>query len=214
MSRILIVEDDAEMARLMRGMLSTDGHEIEVCHDGNAALDALQTPVDLLLLDVNVPGRDGFEVCRAAREREQPGHRTTIVMITGRHDTASKLLAFSVGADDYLVKPLDVRELRSRVGRWVDSRAEHASMVMRRRREAIDEIVIAICHQVNNPLASAMMGVDLVLGRGAVRKQDRADLEIVRAQLARIAEVVAALQTVEDKTVPYIGAHRMIDVIP
>ena len=140
MSRILIVEDDAEMARLMRGMLSTDGHEIEVCHDGHAALDALQAPVDLLLLDVNVPGRDGFEVCRAAREREQPGHRTTIVMITGRHDTASKLLAFSVGADDYLVKPLDVRELRSRVGRWVDSRAEHASMVMRRRRAVVGRL--------------------------------------------------------------------------
>jgi DNA-binding response OmpR family regulator len=211
-SQILIVEDDVEMARLVKGMLAADGHVIRVCADGNVALDALATPVDLLLLDVNVPGRSGIEVCRAVRERETGGHRTTIVMITGQHDTASKLLAFSVGADDYLVKPIDVRELRSRVTRWVDRRAEQQGLVMRRRRDAIQEIVTTICHRVNNPLTSALMAVDIVLQRGTASAEDRADLALVRTQLLRITEFVAALEEVEDRTVPYLGEHQMIDV--
>lgn len=212
MSQILIVEDDVELARLVNGMLSADGHAIRVCTDGNAALEALATPVDLLLLDVNIPGRSGIDVCRAVRERETGGQRTNIVMITGQHDLASKLLAFSAGADDYLLKPIDVRELRSRVARWVDRRAEQQSLVMQRRRDAIQEIVTTICHRINNPLTSALMAVDIVLQRGEASAQDSADLALVRTQLLRITEFVAALEEVEDRTVTYLGEHRMIDI--
>ena len=117
----------------MAGILSVDGHDIRVSADGLKALEVLKTePVELLLLDVGVPGVNGFEVCRRVRGRETTDWRTTIVMITGRHDTASKLLAFSVGADDYLVKPLDVLELRSRVTRWIGSRSEQAELVLAR----------------------------------------------------------------------------------
>jgi DNA-binding response OmpR family regulator len=213
MARILLVEDDAAMARLMRGILSEDGHDIAVCDNGLAALASLrERPVELLLLDVNVPGADGFEVCRKARIREPADHRTTIVMITGRHDTASKLLAFSVGADDYLVKPLDVLELRSRVVRWVDSRSELDDLVMRRRRDAIREIVSTICHEINNPLSAAVMGVDLVMDRAALDPDAVRNLETVRNSLQRIEEVIGALKSVEDRTVTYQGGQKMIDI--
>ncbi|MDQ3071558.1 MAG: response regulator [Acidobacteriota bacterium] len=213
MARILIVEDDAEMARLVSGLLSEDGHDITITPNGLDALEMLRArPVDLLLLDVNVPGCDGIEVCRRARVRELSDARTTIVMITGRHDTASKLLAFSVGADDYLVKPIDVRELRSRVARWVDSRSQQAELVVRRRRDAIREIVAAICHEVNNPLTAAVIGVDLVIERGVLDGQAMQDLETVRASLQRIDEVVSALASVQDRTVSYVGDQKMIDL--
>jgi DNA-binding response OmpR family regulator len=215
MARILLVEDDAEMARLMGGILSVDGHAIRVSPDGLQALELLkQEPVELLLLDVGVPGIDGFEVCRRVRARETADWRTTIVMITGRHDTASKLLAFSVGADDYLVKPLDVLELRSRVTRWVGSRSEHAELVMRRRRDAIREIVSTICHEINNPLSAAVMGVDLVLARASLDEDSRRNLETVSESLLRIEEVISALKTVEDRTVQYQGDSRMIEIKP
>ena len=215
MARILLVEDDTEMARLMSGILAVDGHEIAVSSDGLAALDVLkQSPVELLLLDVGVPGVDGFEVCRRVRARESGDNRTTIVMITGRHDTASKLLAFSVGADDYLVKPLDIRELRGRVTRWIDSRSEHAELVMRRRRDAIREIVSTICHEINNPLSAAVMGVDLVIARAALDEESRRNLETVSTSLLRIEDVITALKAVEDRTVPYQGASKMIEIKP
>ena len=215
MARILLVEDDAEMARLMGGILSVDGHEIRVSADGLHALELLkEQPVELLLLDVGVPGIDGFEVCRRVRGRETADWRTTIVMITGRHDTASKLLAFSVGADDYLVKPLDVLELRSRVTRWIGSRSEHAELVMRRRRDAIREIVSTICHEINNPLSAAVMGVELVLARGTIDDDARRNLETVNDSLLRIEDVISALKTVEDRTVQYQGAAKMIEIKP
>src|SRR5690606_34575315 len=184
MARILLVEDDAELARLMQGLLSQDGHEIEVAGDGLTAIDMVaRRQVELLLLDVGVPGADGFEVCRRVRARETADWRTTIVMLTGRHETASKLLAFSMGADDYLTKPVDVRELRSRVMRWIDLRSEHAEMILRRRRDAIREIVSTICHELNNPLSAAMMGVDLVLTRTDLDDDARRNLETVSAAL-------------------------------
>lgn len=203
------------MARLMRGILSADGHEIAVASDGLTALEALkQKPVDLLLLDVGVPGADGFEVCRRVRARESGDNRTTIVMITGRHDTASKLLAFSVGADDYLVKPLDIRELRGRVTRWVDLRSEQAELVVRRRRDAIREIVSTICHEINNPLSAAIMGVDLVVARATLDDESRRNLDTVSASLQRIEQVITALKAVEDRTVQYHGASKMIEIKP
>lgn len=213
MARILIVEDDVMMARLMRDVLAVDGHEIETTEDGNAALRMIQAaPYELVLLDVNLPGHDGIEICRRVRETERPGQRATIVMITGRHETSSKLLAFSVGADDYLVKPIDVRELHSRVLRWVASRSEQADLVVQRRRDAIAEIVAAICHELNNPLAAATIGVELVLRRGGLTADSQHDLETVRESLYGMDDVLKKLTGVKDRTVSYVGDAKMIDI--
>jgi DNA-binding response OmpR family regulator len=213
LAHILLVEDDREMARLLRVMVAADGHTIDVCADGLKAIALAQSrPVELVLLDVNIPGCDGIEVCRQVRAAQHADRRPTVVMITGRHDTASKLLAFSVGADDYLVKPFDVRELRTRVARWLDLRQQHAETVLRRRREAIQEIVAAICHEVNNPLTVAMMGVDLLMRRPALDRTVVSELDVVWQHLERITAVVASLQSVEDRTVPYLDRDRMIDL--
>ena len=213
MARILIVEDDALLAHLISSMLTLDGHQVETVDDGPRAIArAIEAPADLLLLDVNLPGYDGFEICRRVREGEELERRATIVMITGRHDTAGKLLAFSMGADDYLVKPVDVQELRSRVARWIESRTEQADLVSRRRRDAIAEIVAATCHELNNPLAAAMMGVELALQREPLSAESRRDLEIARENLDRMDDVLKALTGVRDSTVPYHGGARMIDI--
>lgn len=212
MPTILIVEDDALLARLVSDMLSRDGHDVRVVSDGAEAIaEAAKAPPDLLLLDVNLPDSDGIEICRRVRATEAADRRATIVMVTGRHDTAAKLLAFSVGADDYLVKPIDVVELRSRVARWVAARGEQADLVLRRRRDAITEIVAAICHELNNPLAAAMMGVELTQRR-ELPEESRRDLEIVRQNLDRMDDVLKALTGVRDRTVTYHGDAKMIDI--
>ena len=213
MARILIVEDDTLLAHLISSMLSLDGHTVEAVDDGPRAIArASEEPPDLMLLDVNLPGYDGFEICRRVRESEDSERRATIVMITGRHDTGGKLLAFSMGADDYLVKPVDVQELRSRVARWIESRTEHADLISKRRRDAIAEIVAATCHELNNPLSAAMMGVELTLQREALSPESRRDLEIVRGNLDRMDEVLKALTGVRDSVTPYVGGSKMIDI--
>jgi two-component system alkaline phosphatase synthesis response regulator PhoP len=113
MTRILVVEDEPGIALGLEDDLKMEGYEVEVLGDGaEAARLARQTAFDLILLDVMLPGKDGFEVCRELR---RAGLRTPILMLTARTQEAEKVLGFELGADDYVTKPFGTRELRARI---------------------------------------------------------------------------------------------------
>jgi two-component system alkaline phosphatase synthesis response regulator PhoP len=113
MTRILVVEDEPGIALGLEDDLKMEGYEVEVLGDGaEAARRARQTAFDLILLDVMLPGKDGFEVCRELR---RAGLRTPILMLTARTQEAEKVLGFELGADDYVTKPFGTRELRARI---------------------------------------------------------------------------------------------------
>lgn len=113
MSRILIVEDEPSIALALEEDLLHEGYETEVASDGNTAVERGGTGAfDLILLDVMLPGRDGFEVCRELR---RAGVDTPIVLLTARTQEAEKVLGLEAGADDYVTKPYSPRELRARV---------------------------------------------------------------------------------------------------
>jgi DNA-binding response OmpR family regulator len=112
-ARILLTEDEERMAALVASALRDDGHEVEVTHDGSAALDrARGGAFEVLVLDVMLPDIDGFSVCRELR---QAGVRSAVLMLTARDAVEDRVLGLDVGADDYLVKPFAVAELRARV---------------------------------------------------------------------------------------------------
>ena len=112
-SRILIVEDEPGIALALEDDLTLEGYHVEVIRDGLAAAKrARATPFDAILLDVMLPGKDGFEVCRELR---RSGVRTPILMLTARTQEAEKVLGLEAGADDYVTKPFGVRELRARI---------------------------------------------------------------------------------------------------
>lgn len=113
MARILIVEDEPIIAGALQDDLSLEGYDVTVIGDGAAgARYALEHPVDLIVLDVMLPGRDGVDVCRDVR---RAGFRTPILMLTARVHEAEKILAFESGADDYVTKPFGTKELRARI---------------------------------------------------------------------------------------------------
>jgi len=113
MTRILVVEDEPGIALGLEDDLTLEGYAVEVLHDGVAASKrASEAPFDLIVLDVMLPGKDGFEVCRELRLR---GIRTPILMLTARAQESEKVLGFDVGADDYVSKPFAPRELRARI---------------------------------------------------------------------------------------------------
>ncbi len=110
---ILVVEDDPETADVCRAYLEKDGFAVVVCRDGDRALDVIrQASPRVLVLDVMLPGRDGFEICREVRQR---GSTVPILMLTARADEVDRILGLRIGADDYLVKPFSPRELVARV---------------------------------------------------------------------------------------------------
>jgi DNA-binding response OmpR family regulator len=113
MSRILIVEDEPSIALALEDDLRREGYETEVVSDGDAAVErGAAGAFNLILLDVMLPGRDGFEVCRELR---RVGIGTPIVLLTARTQEAEKVLGLEAGADDYVTKPYSPRELRARV---------------------------------------------------------------------------------------------------
>ena len=110
--RVLIVEDDSHVREMLAEYLRTHGYEVALAEQGTAMREAVEkTLPDVVLLDVNLPGEDGFTLARFLRERYDVG----IIMVTAAADVADRVAGLEVGADDYVAKPFDLRELRARV---------------------------------------------------------------------------------------------------
>ncbi len=113
MTRILVVEDEPGIALGLEDDLKMEGYDIEVAADGiTASRRAREAQFDLILLDIMLPGKDGFDVCRELR---RAGLRTPILMITAKAQEAEKVMGLELGADDYVTKPFGTRELRARI---------------------------------------------------------------------------------------------------
>ncbi len=113
MSRILVVEDNHDLAFGLRNNLEIEGYDVQVESDGRRGLTkARDTKPDLIILDLMLPGLDGFQVCRELRAQ---GKITPVLVLTARSSEVDKVLGFELGADDYVTKPFGVAELVARV---------------------------------------------------------------------------------------------------
>ena len=110
--KLLLIDDDKELAELLTDYLATEGFELICCHDGISGLEkAFDDKISLILLDVMMPGLTGFEVLKALGGN----HKTPILMLTAKGDNADRILGLELGADDYLPKPFQHRELLARI---------------------------------------------------------------------------------------------------
>ena len=112
MSRILIVEDEESIAELEKDYLELSGFEVEMENNGEAGLKrGLEEDFDLLILDLMLPGIDGFEICKKVREVKN----TPIIMVSAKKDDIDKIRGLGLGADDYITKPFSPSEMVARV---------------------------------------------------------------------------------------------------
>lgn len=112
-SRILLVEDEPGLVLTISDLLASDGHEVETATDGRKGLErALSEEFDLVILDVMLPGKNGFDVCRELRQR---GRDVAVLMLTAKSQVTDRVVGLKLGADDYLAKPFDPGELLARV---------------------------------------------------------------------------------------------------
>ena len=129
MPRILIVEDESAIAGLLCDDLALEGYEVVAVGDGEAATAAIaSSPFDLVILDVMLPGKDGFEVCREIR---RAGLALPIIMLTAKAQESDTVMGLEIGADDYVTKPFSPRELRARVKAALRRAAGEAPKVYR-----------------------------------------------------------------------------------
>ncbi len=152
--RILIVEDDAEMVELMHNMLALINCEVQVAYSGGEALELLHQEmkagreIDLVLLDVMVPGMDGYEVI--ARIKADPELRNTaIIMTTALNSVSDKTLGLGLGADDYLTKPFDPQELLARIDAVM--RIRRSEQALRRRNQELSALI-----EINRMVTSSL----------------------------------------------------------
>ena len=111
--RILLVEDEPGLVLTLTDRLQGEGYHTDACEDGEAGLaQAMAQPYDLIILDVMLPKKSGFDVCRKLR---QSGMQTPILMLTARNQVVDKVVGLQIGADDYLTKPFDMMELLARI---------------------------------------------------------------------------------------------------
>ncbi len=114
--RILVVDDEVELAEAIATALRRDGYAVDVANDGHGALDRLMlNPYDLVTLDLTLPDLDGREVCRLIRSDARYDPSTRVLMVTARDEVADRVAGLDDGADDYLVKPFALAELSARV---------------------------------------------------------------------------------------------------
>ncbi len=112
MERILVADDDKNIGELLRLYLEKDGYSVSFARDGEEALKIFQSEhVDLVLLDIMMPKLDGWQVCREIRKKSN----CPIIMITAKGETFDKVLGLELGADDYVVKPFDAKEIVARI---------------------------------------------------------------------------------------------------
>lgn len=123
-ARIVVVDDDPAVLRAVAAVLEADGYRVEVARDQAQALRAvLQDPPALVVLDVNMPGLDGWELCDILR-RQSHTRDVPVLFLTGRADLRDQITAMQVGGSDYVTKPFRPDELRAKVQSWVRRRRQ------------------------------------------------------------------------------------------
>ena len=130
MERVLIIDDDRELCDILKQYLAIEHFEVTGVHDGEGGVEAaLSGEYALVLLDVMLPGFNGFEVLRRVRAAPTPASRVPVLMLTARGDAMDRIVGLEVGADDYLPKPFNERELVARIRAILRRapRAAHAS---------------------------------------------------------------------------------------
>lgn len=138
MKRILIIEDDESIAELEKDYLEITGFVAEIAQDGNKGLElALNEDFDLILLDVMLPGKDGFKICQEIRAAKE----IPILMVTAKKEDIYKIQGLGIGADDYIVKPFSPSELVARVNAHI-SRYERLTSIERNNDNEKSSIVI------------------------------------------------------------------------
>jgi len=218
--RVLVADDDVIALTLVTAVLADLEHDVVAVSDGAAAWERYQQePVPLVILDINMPGLDGLEVCRRIRSHEQ-GIATFVLVCTARDAREDLANVLESGADDYVTKPSSPENLRARleiarrrIGLDNLRRTVEAELARSRWLSGIGETTIAIEHEINNPLSALLGNAELLLMDESLAEEHREQVRIVREQATRIAQVVRRLAHLKNpQSVEYLAGSRMIDL--
>ena len=218
--RVLFADDDVIARTLLAAVLADLDHEVTVAEDGAEAWAEFQrAPTPLVLLDINMPGIDGLEVCRRIRGHEA-GREAFVLIITARDGRADLDSVLEAGADDYVTKPTSPENLRARleiakrrIAQDDARRTAEAELARSRWLAGIGETTIALEHEINNPLSALLGHAELLMMDKSLPEDVHEQLRIIQEQAARIAQVVRRLAKLKNpQSVEYLAGSLMLDL--
>lgn len=151
---ILIVDDNVDTVELLRKRLISEGYNTIEAYDGEEALKKVyETFPDLIILDVMMPKMNGYEVCQRLKNDESTKF-IPVIMLTAKADVESKVKGLDIGADDYVPKPFDYRELSARIRSLLTKKATSQKAIEEERTEAIRKLIDSLSHEIRNPIVT------------------------------------------------------------
>jgi len=215
MAKILIVDDDPNIALLLEMTLQKrPEYSIEKVTDGHKALERInEAKPDLILLDIMMPGIDGYEVCRRLKMSNDTKY-ISIIILSAKRDIQDKIKGMDIGADDYIVKPFNPDELLTRVQVQLRIRKLEAEIVDKKQLETVLAMSVTLQHEINNPLAGILGNADLLKDwKNLSDEEVDESIQAILKQSGRIRDIVHKMSTatkVVEST--YLGDTKMIDI--
>ena len=152
--KILIVDDNIDTVELLTKRFRAEGYETAAAYDGEEALGNVREYMpDLVVLDIMMPKIDGLEVCRQLKDDETTKH-IPILMLSAKSEVPDKVKGLDTGADGYLTKPFDYKELAARVRSLLAQKDANVKQAQKEKLAALDQIVDEVSHEVRNPLVT------------------------------------------------------------
>ena len=153
-NKILIVDDAMDTVELLRKRFHSEGYDTAEAYNGSEALQRVsEYEPDLIVLDVMMPVMDGYEACRRLKSDEKTKY-IPILMLTAKGEVEHKVKGLDIGADDYMGKPFDYKELSARVRSLLSIKATHEKKVVEEKTGALEQMIDEVAHEIRNPLTS------------------------------------------------------------
>ncbi|MEI7999679.1 MAG: response regulator [Candidatus Omnitrophota bacterium] len=214
-SKILIVDDKETNRNVLRIVLTMadKGYNVVEADSGQAALETVErVNPDIILLDVLMPDIDGYEVCR--RLKEQPKYQgIPILFITALDKTEDMVKCFSLGAADYIIKPINAQEVIARVRAHLRIRKAEEDRLKITNLEAVKNMVVTYNHNMNQPLMASVTYLEILLAQTPQEDKRQVNLLKIKNELGKVTGILKKIQALQElKKVIYVGNTQMIDL--
>jgi two-component system sensor histidine kinase/response regulator len=200
-SKILIVDDAIDTVELLTKRFHSEGYETADAYNGEEALRRVAEYIpDLIVLDVMMPKIDGYEVCRRLKADEKTKY-IPVLMLTAKGEVDHKVRGLNVGADDYMSKPFDYKELSARVRSLLAIKATHEKKVVEEKTGALEKMMDQVAHEIRNPLTAIGGFARKVCGRLPEGDPNRKYMEMIIEDVAVLEGMIKQLIELKTMTV-------------
>jgi len=211
--RILIVDDNEDTVELLKKRLRSEAYDTAEAYDGEEGLKkVVEYNPDLILLDVMMPKIDGYEVCRRLKLDENTRY-IPVIMLTAKSDVASKVIGLDIGADDYLPKPFDYKELSARVRSLLTIKAAREKLVEEKKSGALEQMMDQVAHEIRNPLTSIGGFARKVYGKLPEGDPNKKYMEMIIDDVAILENMIRQLIELKTMTVSFKEPTNINEVI-